>query len=182
MIHARLPQHVAAAHALEPAQHVLQRVIECVTDMERTRHIWRRDHDREGLGLAALGPAGLESTFCLPGGRHAGFDIGGLVGLFDHDGAITQRRKKRSGENGNLEGFTDSPARGKSMHARIRWPMRVSAAARDALDLSLDNTLDHARQVVVEPGLQHRPQHLLHEVFQRAGIVAQNRIGERIER
>ena len=35
-----------------------------------------------------------------------------------------------------------------------------AAAARDPLDLGLDDALDHARQVVVEPGLEHRPQHL----------------------
>ena len=38
------------------------------------------------------------------------------------------------------------------------------------------------RQIVVEPGLQHRPQHLLHEILQRARVVAPAPLRQRIER
>ena len=47
MIGAGLPQHVAAAHALEAAENVLQRVVERVAHMQRARHVRRRDHDGE---------------------------------------------------------------------------------------------------------------------------------------
>ena len=45
MVGARLPQHVAAAHALEAAQHVLQRVVERVAHVQRAGDVRRRDHD-----------------------------------------------------------------------------------------------------------------------------------------
>ena len=54
MVGAGLPQHVAAAHALEAAQHVLQRVVERVAHVQRARHVRRRDHDGKGLGIAPL--------------------------------------------------------------------------------------------------------------------------------
>ena len=86
VIGARLPQHVAAAHPLEAAQNVLQRVVERVPHMQRAGHVRRRDHDGEGLCVAPLGPAGLERAGFLPEAGHAGFDIGGLVVLLDHGG------------------------------------------------------------------------------------------------
>ena len=60
MVGAGLPQHVAAAHPLEAAEDVLQGVVERVAHMQRARHVRRRDHDGEGLGVAALGAARLE--------------------------------------------------------------------------------------------------------------------------
>ena len=84
MIGAGLPQHVAAAHALEAAQNVLQGVVERVAHVQRARHVRRRDHDGEGLGVAPLGTAGLEGAGVLPDQGHAAFDIGGLVVLLDH--------------------------------------------------------------------------------------------------
>ena len=88
MVGAGLPQHVAAAHALEATQHVLQRVVEGVAHMQRTGHVRRRDHDRIGLGIHPVRTASLEGTFGFPGGCDAGLDIGGLIGLFDHDNSI----------------------------------------------------------------------------------------------
>ena len=85
MVGAGLPQHVAAAHALEAAQHVLQRVVERMPHMQRARHVRRRDHDGEGLCATPLGTAGLEGAGVLPDQGHAAFDVGGLVVLLDHD-------------------------------------------------------------------------------------------------
>ena len=84
VIGAGLPQHVAAAHPLEAAENVLQRVVERVAHMQRAGHVRRRDHDGEGLGVAALRATGLERAGLLPEAGHAGFDIGGLVILLDH--------------------------------------------------------------------------------------------------
>ncbi len=39
MVHARLPQHVLAAHALEPHQHVLKRVVERVPHVKGPRDV-----------------------------------------------------------------------------------------------------------------------------------------------
>lgn len=88
MIGAGLPQHVAATHPLETAQDVLQRVVERVAHVQRTGHIRRRDHDGEGRGVLALGPAGLERPALLPDPGHAVLDIGGLVVFLDHDNAL----------------------------------------------------------------------------------------------
>ena len=52
MVGARLPEHVAPAHALEAAQHVLQRVVERVAHVERAGDVGRRDDDAIGRGRA----------------------------------------------------------------------------------------------------------------------------------
>ena len=59
--------------------------------------------------------------------------------------------------------------------------IRLSASARDALDLGAHQPLDQARQIVVEPGLEHRPQHLAHQIFERAGVLHQHRLRQRVE-
>ena len=86
VIGARLPQHVAAAHALEPAQHVLQRVVEGMPHVQGARDIGRRDDDAIGLGVAALGAAGTKRLRLLPGGPDTALDFGRLIGLFNHCG------------------------------------------------------------------------------------------------
>ena len=60
VVGARLPQHVASAHALEAAENVLQRIVERMTHMQRARHIGRRDHDTIRVRLGAVGPSGAE--------------------------------------------------------------------------------------------------------------------------
>ena len=55
------------------------------------------------------------------------------------------------------------------------------APARDALDLGAHQALDHAGQIVVEPGLQHRPQHFAHQILERAGVLHQHGLRQRIE-
>ncbi len=57
VVGARLPQHVLAAHALEAAEHVLQRVVEGMPHVQRARHVGRRDDDAIG-GRLARAPAG----------------------------------------------------------------------------------------------------------------------------
>ena len=57
----------------------------------------------------------------------------------------------------------------------------VTLFPRDPLDLSPHQPLDHARQVVVEPGLEHRPQHFAHEVLEGAAVLHQHRLRQRVE-
>ena len=90
VIGAGLPQHVAAAHPLETAENVLQRIVERVAHVQRARHVRRRDHDGERRGVLPLRAAGLERAALLPDPGHAAFDIGGLVVFLDHDSAIWQ--------------------------------------------------------------------------------------------
>ena len=86
MVGARLPQHVAPAHALEADENVLDRVVERVAHMQRARHIGRRDHDGVGLGLRLA--ARLEEAALLPFGIEPGFDFGGREGLLEHCGNL----------------------------------------------------------------------------------------------
>ena len=84
VVGADLPEHVLAAHALEPAEHVLQRVVERMAHMQRAGDVGRRNDDAIGLGLGALGPSGPEGARLFPFRVDAALDFGGLVCLFDH--------------------------------------------------------------------------------------------------
>jgi hypothetical protein len=86
MVGAGLPQHVLAAHALEPRQDVLQRVVERVTHVQRAGHVGRRDHD----GIRRASAAAAERAGLLPRRIDAAFDFGGLVGFF-HGGGRYRR-------------------------------------------------------------------------------------------
>ena len=88
VVGAGLPQNVPAAHPFKATEDVLQSVIERMPHVQRTGHIGRRDHDREGLGVLPLGATGLEGAAFLPDAGHAAFNIGGLVVLLDHDGSF----------------------------------------------------------------------------------------------
>jgi len=82
----RLPQHVLAAHALEAAQHVLQRVIERMAHMQGTGDVRGRDDDRIGARTGALGPAGAKGARLFPCPVNAALDLRGQIGLIDHCG------------------------------------------------------------------------------------------------
>ena len=86
VVGSRLPKHVAPAHPLEPRQHILQRIVERVAHVQRTRHIRRRDHDGKRLRLRVLleRRARPESFRLLPGLEDPRFDIGVIVVLFEH--------------------------------------------------------------------------------------------------
>ena len=63
-------------------QDVLQRVVQGMADVQPARDVWRRNHDRERLGLGPV--ASLEGAGRLPGGAHALFDVGGAESLVEH--------------------------------------------------------------------------------------------------
>jgi hypothetical protein len=84
VIGAGLPEHVAAAHALEAREHVLQGVVERMAHMQRAGDVGRGNDDAVGLGGAPLGPAGAERARVLPHRVNPPFDGGGLVCLVDH--------------------------------------------------------------------------------------------------
>ena len=84
MVHARLPQHILAAHALEADQNILQRVVERMAHVQGPRHIRRRDDDGEGFRARLGVGAGAKSVSLVPGFGDLRFDGGGIVGLFEH--------------------------------------------------------------------------------------------------
>jgi len=68
MICPRLPQHGFACHAMIAGQNILNGVVDRMPHMQITRHIGRRDDDREIiiLGITGLGGAGLKRTALFP--------------------------------------------------------------------------------------------------------------------
>ncbi len=84
MVHARLPQHVAAAHPLEAGEHVLERVVEGVADMQRAGDVGRRDHDRERLRAGHGAGPGLEGAGLVPQGCDPPLDVRRVKGLLEH--------------------------------------------------------------------------------------------------
>ena len=146
VIGAGLPQHVAAAHALEAAENVLQRVVERVAHMQRARHVRRRDHDGERRGVFPFRAAGLERAALLPDPGHAAFDIGGLVVFLDHGtaiwgcGAALENPPRPRQENvvkttGSArimdlaapEGCNSAASQPDPMAARLQWPWNGSS-------------------------------------------------------
>src|SRR5690606_3590789 len=84
MVGARLPEHVLTLHAVVADKDVLQRVIEGVPDMERARHVGRRDDDGERLGTGPRTCPGLEGFGFEPRLVDAVLDRAGFVVLFEH--------------------------------------------------------------------------------------------------
>ena len=82
MVGARLPQHILAAHPLEPDQHILQRIVERMAHVQHAGHVRRRDHDR--IGLRAGIPGRAEAAGFLPGLVDPGFGFGGVKSLVKH--------------------------------------------------------------------------------------------------
>ena len=84
VVGARLPEHVLAAHALEPAQDVLQRVVERMAHMQRAGDVRRRDDDEYGFAPARSGRPARKAPASSQVRVDAALDLGGLVGLVDH--------------------------------------------------------------------------------------------------
>src|SRR5262249_20607436 len=57
------PESILAPHPFAPGEYVLERVVERVADVERSRHVRRRHDDRPRLRIRALGP---EQALALP--------------------------------------------------------------------------------------------------------------------
>ncbi len=84
MIRARLPEHVAPAHALEATEYVLDGVVERMAHMQRAGHVRRRDHDGVGLCVLALGATGAKSARIIPARGDTRLDGSGVEGLVHH--------------------------------------------------------------------------------------------------
>ena len=82
MVGARLPQHRTAQHALVAHQHVLQRVVQRVTDMQTPRDVGRRNDDGEGFRIVIINR--LERTGLLPRLIDRGFGVLGIECLVHH--------------------------------------------------------------------------------------------------
>ncbi len=68
VVRSRLPQHVAAAHALEADEHILQCVVQRVAHVERAGDVRRRNDDRVRLGPGTVGAPAFEGVGLVPFG------------------------------------------------------------------------------------------------------------------
>ena len=82
MVHPRLPQHVLAAHAFEPDQNILDRVVEGVPHMQRAGYVGRRDDNAIGFRTGLL--AALECAGGFPVFVDSLLDPLRIVGLIKH--------------------------------------------------------------------------------------------------
>ena len=84
MVGARLPEHILAAHALEPAEDVLQGIVQGVAHVQGSRHIGRGDHDAVGRSPCPVRAPGAEGLRLFPGLSDAAFNGGGIETLVHH--------------------------------------------------------------------------------------------------
>ncbi len=140
VIGAGLPQHVAPAHALEPAEHVLQRVVERVAHMQRAGDVGRRNDEAIGLRVAPLRPAGAERLRRLPGGRDSPFDVGGLIGLLDHG-----VRFQRLGADVRRAGLAQQEEADCTARVNIALQSATAVSAHCSPDVVARRLIDNAR-------------------------------------
>ena len=81
VVGARHPQRVVAAHAVEADQHVLQRVVERVAQVQRGRDVRRRDEDRVAVALRFDRHRHGEHAGVGPPAAHRRFGVAGHVRL-----------------------------------------------------------------------------------------------------
>ena len=95
VIRAGQPQHRLAPHPVIAGQDVLQRVVQRMPDVQRTRHIRRRDDDRIGVGRAVgrLRGARREQAAFLPLRIETRLGGLGIEGFFKHDGVSSEMRR-----------------------------------------------------------------------------------------
>jgi hypothetical protein len=90
----RDPHRVAALHPSSADDHVLDRVVQGVTDVQGAGDVGRRDHDREGLAVVV--GIGVEQPGGAPVLVERGLDRGGVVGL----GQLGHRGRPGGGRDG----------------------------------------------------------------------------------
>src|SRR6187551_3285449 len=161
MIGAGLPQHVAAAHALEADEHILQRVVKGVPHMERAGDVRRRNDNGEGLGGGTLGPARGKGFRLLPSAIDVAFYSLRLISLLEH-GRVGSARKSARVLRCCLQ-----RCQPEARSVRLEPPRIVP-------ELVLERSGQYARHVLVEPTLKHRPEHVLDAVLEtlRTGLAS----------
>ena len=129
VVGARLPEHVLAAHAFEPAKDILQGIVERVAHVQVAGDVRRRNDDAIGRRARALGPSGAEGARLFPSLRDAALDGGGIECLVHHGGqrvpAISRlesarlprsqcaRRHHATSGDGQARAGSDAPTRAK---------------------------------------------------------------------
>ena len=139
--------------------------------------------DGVGLGSGPLRPAGAKGARSLPFRGDTAFHGGGIEGLFHHE-RRTRFLRKSLRQIGELQGWRNKTERrlqvnqqvfdfGKSaVQPRPRATRSISARTRRSTE---------TRQIVVEPGLQHRPQQLPRRPLDEALVALQQGFGQSLE-
>ena len=97
MIGADHPARVAAIEPVPADQHVLQRIVEGMADVQRAGDIGRRDDDGEGR---RIGPRRAKGARVFPMGIPALFELGGAEGLVDENHAALLAAVARARKGG----------------------------------------------------------------------------------
>ncbi len=118
VVGARQPQGGLAAHALEPGEHVLQRVVQGMADVQRAGDVRRRDDDAEGCS-GGIGHR-RKGARRLPLLIEARLDGAGIKGLFQHGPCPLSQRER--------EGPTATRWEGEGFRA-LRTGLRAKAQA-----------------------------------------------------
>ncbi len=93
MVGARLPEHILAAHPLEPDQHILEGMVQRMAHMQDAGDIRRRDHDAIGLGSRVH--ARLETAGILPRLVEARFGVSRVETRVQHGAGDSQKSRGR---------------------------------------------------------------------------------------
>ena len=94
------PQRVEALHPLAAGEHVLQRVVEGVSEMERRRHVGRRDQDRKRRLARVPHRIGVKAPRVAPCRADDRFARGGQVGFLEARRACSRRGRGLRGIRG----------------------------------------------------------------------------------
>ena len=122
-----------------------------------------------------------------PAIQRAGRRTGGVPPSFPRHPTQDRHSAQAAGE---LQGRGGGACRSRAEACRCAQGRVISsnpkrelarASARDPLDLGSDQPFHHARQIIVEPGLEHRSQHFAHQILERPRVLHQHRVGKRVE-
>ncbi len=174
MVRAWLPKHILAAHPLEAAENVLQGGVERMAHMQGAGDVRRRNDDRERCRAppARVARPGKRPLFPMPKryglrplqdrksfpslDRRSGVAraSGGPAGA----GRVKWERWQTSGQKASARGPSGISAAANLGKATAPAP-RFLLPARDPIDFGSDKAFHDARQIVIEPALEHGTQH-----------------------
>ena len=152
MVHAWLPQHVAAVHAPIAAQNILERVVERMAHMQIAGDVRRRNDNAKGLRSRPVGATGPEGACLLPKRGGAAF-CGSEVERFVHHGFLVC---DSVGDALQMAAFRAAPAT-DAAGASARSAIKASSRSKSTRDISRKATFAHARSSEFHPGPAARP-------------------------
>ena len=153
MVHAWLPQHVAAVHAPVAAQDVLKRVVERVAHMKIAGDVRRRNDNAKRLRFRPVGATGPEGACLLPKRGGAAF-CGSEVERFVHHGFLVCDPVGDARDQ--MAAFRAAPAT-DAAGASATSAIKASSRSKSTRDASREAISARARSSEFHPGPAARP-------------------------